>query len=147
MSKFSVGDRVVVTGYNGRVEDSEMLGRVGQVAAVSPIGVGYSLRQGDTEWSEFASNVKNADEVKQDAANLLARIPEYVKAVKVSKRNPSLQVFNVRDHYIVKACGLRDFAFTLVREYSHKNDCLGFFELLAESIETMLEEIKETLNA
>ena len=142
MSKFSVGDRVVVTGYNGRVKDSEMLGRVGQVAAVSPIGVGYSLRQGDTEWSEFASNVKNADEVKQDAANLLARIPEYVKKVKESDRDPSLHVFNVRDHYLVKACGLSSFAFSLVRKYGNKNDCLGFFEYLTEHLKTMLAEIE-----
>jgi hypothetical protein len=47
---------------------------------------------------------------------------------------PSLAVYMVRDTPEVEAAGLRDLAWALCSGSCHKNDALGFFEMLEEHL-------------
>jgi len=54
-----------------------------------------------------------------------------------AKRDPSLAVYMVRDTPEVEAAGLKDLAWALCFG-CHRNDALGFFELLEEYLNRAL---------
>jgi hypothetical protein len=48
-------------------------------------------------------------------------------------RDPSLEVFKIRDCQEIKDAGLSDLAWSLCRDsYCHRNDVIGLLELLEE---------------
>ena len=53
--------------------------------------------------------------------------------------DPSLSVYMCRDLQIVKDANLTDLAWALCKEGCHRNDVIGFFELLDKYIQEKLE--------
>lgn len=56
--------------------------------------------------------------------------------------DPSIYVYAYRDHYLTEAAGLADYAWALCRfdSYTHRNDVLGFLELLEKKLNEMKGE-------